>query len=95
MMAPEQVTDREVFLDVVGNMDVVCDYNAFESCPKDPARWIVTLAKCPCGAGGHRLICSTCKDTVMNTESGLLCGSCERELWSPARLAFVRIDPLG
>ena len=88
-------TETEHIQEIVGSPDILCDYNEFDSCPKDPARWIVTLAVCPCGTSGHRLICSTCKDTVLNTESGLLCGGCERELWSPARLAFSRIDPLS
>lgn len=95
MMSPEATITPSLIEEIVGNHDWVCDYNELDGCPKDPARWIVTLSKCACGASGHRTICSTCKEGVLTSEAGLLCGACESSVWMPARLAFSRIDPLS
>ena len=89
MMTPDVITITEV----VGDMNVVCDYAERDWCRKAPAKWIGFLSPCACGAGGQRLICEPCKQILLEADSS--CFQCDcGEITAPARLAFSRLERL-
>lgn len=79
---------------LVGDLEIPCDYSVRSWCPDLHADWIARLTPCSCGVAGVRLLCGPCKDLVMQTPDGFECRSCG-EVTIPARHAFYSFDALS
>lgn len=80
--------------EIVGDLEMACEYAYLECCKDRAAKWIVFLT--PCGGhrmGGPRLICEDCKNYVMATEDCAECGVCGEVVY-PFRHVFSHIEPL-
>lgn len=90
------VTDIELvdLTEIVGDLDIICDYDDEDDPHDDPAQWVLTLTRCPCGAGGQTLACDRCKRARLEESfASVECGHCG-EVTSPARLAYSHVEPL-
>ena len=79
-------------------LEIPCDYADDEDSTfgphSDPARWVLTLTRCPCGAGGQTLACDRCKRLRLETsDAAVVCGHCG-EVTAPARLAYAYVEAL-
>lgn len=92
MMAPESSTDEMVFTELVGELDIACEYDRIFRCGPAHAQWEMRAA-CGCGNTAVRLVCEDCKNAVLQTEDGFSCPSCE-EVTIPARHLFWLVNPL-
>lgn len=86
MMAPEQINVTEL----VGDLDIPCDYHPTLKCGPAAARWLMVV-RCGCGNIAHRLACGGCKSIWISTEDAAECPACG-EIFAPARKAFARIE---
>lgn len=83
---------------IVGDLEIPCDYGQKGYCytrgeHTDPARWVMHLVRCGCGAGGIRLACTQCKDERMQMAIALECGGCG-EIHPSCSTAYSLIEPL-
>ena len=85
--------DGMTFTEIVGDIEVPCEYAGDPSCPDEPARWVMHTVTCACGFGGVRIACTPCKDLRMLGEGAVVCESCGY-VTVPARLAYHSIEPL-
>lgn len=89
MMSTEH--DETVFTEIVGEIEIPCDYDRLFHCGPDAARWVMT-GRCDCGYQGDRLVCGGCKNVVLSTEEGLSCPEGCGLIHAPARHIFIRIE---
>jgi hypothetical protein len=80
------------------DFDMGCDYDDDDwhkaiTHEHGPARWIARARCEDCGLGETRLLCSPCKNLIVQTEHGLRCARCETVI-VPARRAFTSFEPL-
>lgn len=95
MMAPEGGTEilPMDLTEIVGDLEIPCDWASISFHRGEAARWIVFLSPCVCGRAGERLICGTCKDVSTVTEDCAICGHCG-EVYQPFRRVIHKITPL-
>lgn len=90
-------TETEIieFTQLVEDIEVPCDFaESWRHVPHGGAQWVAHRVQCVCGyAGGARVICTGCKDTLMLSEDALQCVACS-EVYSPARTIVSSIEPL-
>jgi hypothetical protein len=82
--------------EIVGDLEVPCDWGdgyKGKGIHDDPARWVIYLVSCTCGAGGVRLGCDNCKNHRMTSEDAVICRHCG-EVTVPARHAYTRAERL-
>ena len=84
--------------EIVGDLELPCDYGDDEHSTygihSDPARWVLTLVRCTCGAGGQTLACDRCKRLRLETsEAAVVCQHCD-EVTAPARFAYSHVEAL-
>lgn len=92
MMAPEGGVEIIDLTEIVGDIEIPCDYDRLFHCGPAAAKWEMRGA-CGCGAKGVRLVCEGCKDAVIATDDGLMCNACG-VVTAPARLIFWHIQAL-
>ena len=80
--------------EIVGDLSIPCDYDRLYKCGPAAAEWVM-IARCECGVSGERLVCPTCKDSVLMDEGGLCCPAGCGFVYVPARHAFTLIEPLN
>ena len=90
---PGHETEIIDLTEIVGDLEIPCDYDRLFGCGPRPAAWVM-VAQCECGTRGERLVCEGCKDATLATERALACPSDCGLVYSPARHAFTRIEPL-
>lgn len=92
-MSPEQMTDHEIFTDLVGDLIVEhpCFYHEWSKCGPASARWIMHGCCPSCGHVSRRLVCGQDKNILMSTEAGLLCVECG-EVTAPARHLYFDVE---
>ncbi|HKN44263.1 MAG TPA: hypothetical protein VJW23_10085 [Propionibacteriaceae bacterium] len=79
-------------------LEIPCDYGddaeGSLGTHSDPARWVLTLMRCPCGAGGQTLACDRCKRLRLeSTDAAVVCAHCG-DVTAPARLAYSHVEAL-
>lgn len=80
-------------VDLIGELEIPCDYSEEEWCPDQAAEWSV-LCLCPkCGTHGIRLLCDPCKELLTTTEDGLECPECGHCVF-PVRDIFKWVERL-
>lgn len=86
-------TDGLTILEIVGDVQLPCDFSDQRSCSQLSAEWILYRVPCVCGAGGASLACNQCKEDRESSESAVecLCG----EITAPARWAYAYIEYLA
>lgn len=96
MMPGIETTTIEVTLEeIVGEWAIPCDFGeSWPNAPHGEAGWVAHRVQCVCGyAGGARVICTDCKDTLMLSEDALQCVACS-EVYQPARTIVSSIEAL-
>lgn len=91
-MSPEQTISQEELADLVGEIELPCEYDRIFRCGPSAATWEMRAA-CGCGALAVRLVCECCKDFTMQTEDGFSCGDCG-VVTVPARHLFWLVNRL-
>lgn len=94
MMHPEATIVPSLIEEVVGEIEIPCDYDRLLHCGPSAATWEMRAA-CGCGQKAVRLACEGCKDILLQTEEALSCPASCGELFAPARRAFWLIEPLS
>lgn len=92
-----QVPEGEVIdlTEIVGDIEIPCDWGHLPICFDGPARWVV-LVRCPeCNEGRAKVICTDCKDGAMADETAAgECNYCSA-VYVPFRLCMLHIEPLN
>lgn len=90
MMATEH--DSMVFTEIIGAIEIPCEYGDQFGCGPAPAGWEMRLA-CPCGHAGVRLACGDCKNKWLTADSAAECPACG-DVTAPARHLFWHVVAL-
>lgn len=86
-------TEDLIVMEIVGDLEIPCDYLDDSTCSKGRAEWVLHRVRCTCGAGGAALACDPCKELRLLSEGSVECGTCG-EVTSPARAAYSYIEYL-
>lgn len=89
----EMATKDLIITELVGDIEIPCDFSDQKSCSQTRAEWVLYRVPCGCGDGGARLACNGCKETRESTETAVECGACG-EVYAPARWAYGFIEYL-
>lgn len=79
-----------IITEIVGDMEMACDYSDDETCSQGPAEWVLFLVRCECGVGGTRLACDGCTQMRIASDDAVECDC--GEVTAPARLAYSYIE---
>jgi hypothetical protein len=82
--------------DVVGDLEIPCEWRVFHCHKGSPARWVVWLVKCPsCGWNcAPRTVCNDCKNYAVFTDECAMCTHCDG-IVQPFRKIIARTEPLN
>lgn len=82
--------------DVVGDLEVPCEWHRLPFHANAPATWIAYINRCPhCRHnGGVRLVCADCKNGVLLTPEAAVCTYCDGIL-VPFRKAVSKFEPIN
>lgn len=89
----ETTTIDVTLTELVGDLEVPCDWDRIFRCGPKAAQWVVGL-RCGCGVLDQRLVCEGCKSVVLAMEEGLSCPSDCGEVFIPARKAIHYMEHL-
>lgn len=82
-----------IVAEIVGDLEIPCDYSDSRICPQGPAAWVLHRVPCVCGKGGAVLSCTACKDYRLLSDGAVFCDC--GEVFAPAKHAYSFIEPLG
>lgn len=89
-------TKEDTFTEIVEGIETPCQFSGRrETCPDDPARWVMFQTPC-CEASAGRigvLACDTCMAIRTQNLVSLRCEHCDT-LFEPASTAYFLIEPL-
>lgn len=94
MTAPVLEHELVDMLQVVEEPEIACDWHYMPCCHGERAKWIILLVQCSCGYGGHRIVCTDCKEASSAEGVSAECRMCG-EVISPFRHVIARIEPLA
>lgn len=86
-------TDAFMLTEIVGDLDIPCDYSDERDCPDLPAEWVLHVKAC-CYVGRQRLACDTCKENRLMDAFSLECATCGH-IFERAPDAYVLIEALN
>lgn len=73
--------------EIVGDLEVPCDYDRMFRCGPSAAEWEMRAA-CGCGDKAVRLVCTDCKEAVLKDGVAVACPSDCGTIHAPARRVF-------
>ena len=79
--------------EIIGDMEIACDYSDHRTCGKGPAEWALHRVRCSCGNGGVALACTKCKDDRLLGDFFVTCGECG--VAYHVREAYTYIEPIS
>lgn len=79
--------------ELVGDVALPCDYSDSDTCPKQPAEWVLFLVRCTCGRGGTSLACDTCTQYRLASDGAVECDC--GVVTAPARHAYGYVEHIN
>ena len=79
--------------EIVGAMEIPCDYSTERACPDLPAKWVMHLKVCCPHVAMQKLACDGCKEQRLMDAFSLECEFCGT-VFDHAPDAYRYIEPL-